>query len=1674
MASEEQNRRQQELNDFLERELELRAENQAFLGETISKAAQLADQIKYTVGLVKNKVELDNQVLKTSKDNVNVLTRLSASYSDISSLQKDRVKVEKQLVANANIMAARQASLTKELGDQAAIELEKGRAFLQQEKALEAQQQKLEKQIDAAEKLKKEQEARIAAGERLDAADRALLRNAEGAVRMQQTKTAQILAEVDAASKLVDPRSVEVALLEEQNKNLEEAVGYLDEEEEKLKNIVKNQAFWNISLGAAQGFLKKMGLESAVLSFGLEEGAAAAEEMAKKLSNGGEKSLGFLDQLKVLGAGAVGTFKGMAKALKQAFSLAAIGTLFGKMIGGLMKPVTSFVGDLKSKFMAGIDYIKNEFFSLDSYIADAKAGDQLLQQLSQHAADLATNLGVGTQEARELTHQAGKMSASMGMLPEELAAGIGELNKAFGTTQKFSDDTVKTFGQLTHLYGLTNQEASEFVKLSKLSGEDASDTALTYKTQIQALKERNNVAISEKEVMAEIAKSSAAMQLSARGQGKSLAEAAFHAKKMGLSLKQAEGIGDNLLDFESSIAKEMEAELLIGRDLNLERARSAALQGDLATVAKEVAGQIGSAAEFGKMNVIQQKALADSVGVSRDELAEMLKTQELLAGSGFDDMNEAQKEFKKLLKETGSEEKALAKMKEMGASDALQDQMRQVSLAEKRAQEERNIAEAQANIAGAVNKVFSAFNKVKGIIKDVKVVIVEQMKPFFDSFGGMVGKGGDAFKEKVLPYAKAFGKFMNDVGLRLVSIVNDNGPKIGDIFSGVLKMFGAIYEVVGGVIKRLLGIQDAGSSAGGMFSGIKDTIDSIITKLKNVDISAITEKVKTFIEGIKNIFSFIMEKIGTIGSFLGQNKGLTKAMGVGTLAMTIAPGATKSIVGASLKGLGGLIAPSLFGKRGQSKSAPMFVQDVGGGAGGGLMDMVGQMGGRQAGIGGGFKKGWKGLLDYTKMAFKGGREGQVGRARLMRAGKGLLTGQGASFVGGTGKDSAKAAMKLAGAAGKLGSVGKTLGRLAAGGGIGAIAGLAVEATLGHFQAKASKAADAMDDQIAVMDDGVTKDKAIQDQKDKYAKADALAAAGTVGKYTAIGASIGSMIPVVGTAVGAVAGFVAGTVVATKDYVKMQKWRNSEAYKQEKERQRNLKKIQSSQDKMQILGAKMRLEATKKAIKLEAEQKAQFAEKLAGAGTAFEDLKNLDIDHTSDAFRELATDALNAGNVTEEQFAAALKGTISPLEFMNAAASGAGDKLKSLTESALSAAAALGKEKREQVLKEAGVDEDVVNAQLAVLDTFKSQLETKTGDFLTKYEGSLSDGWNTTASEALKGADVDSKAFQKDLIAQLEATGLDPELIESSMARAGEIFAGPMMEDVDISTAEGMAKLMEVLTQQIENEIKDPVTAATAAGAGATLKATQLASETGVVDLVAGITKEQLATDKDLQKSLTDLGVDLTAVMQEGVTGEEYKTAITDMTTELTKAGVEDRAKFDAVIGMLKANQKADLMSKADAARAAGNTTLAEELTAQATALDDFILRPGMSPLKFNEGDLLIGGTQLSDALGMKNPMESAMSAFGNITSKISDSKKGIEPITEKVSGFVDSLFKKEEEKKEADTQNTEALKIELQELKQIMAGFVEQMNQVVNRPIVVEMDGNKVGQAMGQNSYRMQ
>ena len=145
-----------------------------------------------------------------------------------------------------------------------------------------------------------------------------------------------------------------------------------------------------------------------------------------------------------------------------------------------------------------------------------------------------------------------------------------------------------------------------------------------------ALDQQTGIRLDGRKILAEVAKTEGQLAAQYGFNNKLIAQAVVLTKQYGLELKQAEGIANNLLEFESSIENELSAELLTGKQLNLERARSLSLAGKTAEAAEEVAQQFGSVEEFTSMNVLQQRELAKAVGLSADELANSIKQREIL------------------------------------------------------------------------------------------------------------------------------------------------------------------------------------------------------------------------------------------------------------------------------------------------------------------------------------------------------------------------------------------------------------------------------------------------------------------------------------------------------------------------------------------------------------------------------------------------------------------------------------------------------------------------------------------------------------------------------------------------------------------------------------------------------------------------------------------------------------------------------------------------------------------------------------------------------------------------------------------------------------------------------------------------------------------------------------
>ena len=226
---------------------------------------------------------------------------------------------------------------------------------------------------------------------------------------------------------------------------------------------------------------------------------------------------------------------------------------------------------------------------------------------------------------------------------ENLVQAFTDLSQLSEFVSASTNDQLKTQLELTKQLGLSTDEAKQLQGLFAVNNEQAGAGTDEIFNQVAAFKNQTGLLADSNTIMKQIAATSKLTRLNFKGGTAELAKTLLNANRLGLSLAQVENIGGSLLDFESSISAEMEAELLTGRELNLEKARTFALNNDIAGLTQEIAKQGITSAKFSSMNRIQQEAIAKSLGMQASELADSLYKSELIrqtAGSQLNDLKE--------------------------------------------------------------------------------------------------------------------------------------------------------------------------------------------------------------------------------------------------------------------------------------------------------------------------------------------------------------------------------------------------------------------------------------------------------------------------------------------------------------------------------------------------------------------------------------------------------------------------------------------------------------------------------------------------------------------------------------------------------------------------------------------------------------------------------------------------------------------------------------------------------------------------------------------------------------------------------------------------------------------------------------------------------------------------
>ena len=275
---------------------------------------------------------------------------------------------------------------------------------------------------------------------------------------------------------------------------------------------------------------------------------------------------------------------------------------------------------------------------------------KIMGDLYKGAEDYARSMNVTYGEALKFRNEMEKVA---GVTNTQQLESIMAINKQLGTSSKLTKELRGEYTQLVVRAGMTHEELQGITSLTLTNGKTLKQNTNEFIAQTKHIAAGKGIVLNEKQLMTEISKVSAATTLSLGKNPKELAKTVATAKALGIEMSKLEGIADGLLNFEQSIEAELSAELLTGKDLNLERARQLALNNDIAGMAEEINNQIGSSAEYTKMNRIQQEELAKAVGMNREELAQTLFTQEQLKGATGKEAEERQFLLDQRIEEVG-------------------------------------------------------------------------------------------------------------------------------------------------------------------------------------------------------------------------------------------------------------------------------------------------------------------------------------------------------------------------------------------------------------------------------------------------------------------------------------------------------------------------------------------------------------------------------------------------------------------------------------------------------------------------------------------------------------------------------------------------------------------------------------------------------------------------------------------------------------------------------------------------------------------------------------------------------------------------------------------------------------------------------------------------------------
>jgi len=253
----------------------------------------------------------------------------------------------------------------------------------------------------------------------------------------------------------------------------------------------------------------------------------------------------------------------------------------------------------------------------------------VIRGINAAARDLANELSMGKDQLDgQLTALKGQqlLFTTIGLDADKLKTTLTTLSTEFKDLELVTAENAANIEKFAQNSGIGGDEVAKLTKQLMVTEGISFDMALSMQEQAAAM--AKTAGIAKGRILNDMASNAEKFARFSMDGADGLAGAAVAANQMGLNLEKVLKVAGDLLDFESSITKEFEAQVLTGRALNLEAARQAALSGDNDSLMREIKS-VAMGVNLETMNVVQKDAIAGAIGLSVSDLMRVSRGESL-------------------------------------------------------------------------------------------------------------------------------------------------------------------------------------------------------------------------------------------------------------------------------------------------------------------------------------------------------------------------------------------------------------------------------------------------------------------------------------------------------------------------------------------------------------------------------------------------------------------------------------------------------------------------------------------------------------------------------------------------------------------------------------------------------------------------------------------------------------------------------------------------------------------------------------------------------------------------------------------------------------------------------------------------------------------------------------